>query len=209
MGSQTITDVVEAALAAKREVDLDMFAVAVTLARIAEVAPGGDPGPASRYSTNVLPASLLAPQFEAGALAERVRGVGLSPGQIVIECTEQQAFNDVPRLKKQVRALRQLGFGFAVDNVGAGYASLSVVAALEPSIIKIDREIVSGVGNKDAEAQKTLFEAFVSFSRRIGAQTVARGIENRKDQLALQDREVDFGQGFLLGRPSTMPLQPR
>jgi EAL domain-containing protein (putative c-di-GMP-specific phosphodiesterase class I) len=209
MGSQTITDVVEAALAAKREVDLDMFAVAVTLARIAEVAPRGDPGPASRYSINVLPASLLAPQFEAGALAERVRGVGLSPGQIVIECTEQQAFNDVPRLKKQVRALRQLGFGFAVDNVGAGYASLSVVAALEPSIIKIDREIVSGVGNKDAEAQKTLFEAFVSFSRRIGAQTVARGIENRKDQLALQDREVDFGQGFLLGRPSTMPLQPR
>ena len=209
MGSQTITDVVEAALAAKREVDLDMFAVAVTLARIAEVAPRGDPGPASRYSINVLPASLLAPQFEAGALAERVRGVGLSPSQIVIECIERQAIRDVPHMKKQVRALRDLGFGFAVDIAGAGYASFTVVVALEPTIVKIDKEIVQGIGNKDAEAKKTLFEAFVSFSRDIGAQTVAEGIEARRDLLALQDREVDFGQGYLLGRPSTMPLQPR
>ena len=118
-----------------------------------------------RFGINVLPASLLAPQFEASALAERVRGVGLSPGQIVIECTEQQAFHDVPALKKQVRALRHLGFGFAVDNAGAGYASFTVIAALEPTIIKIDHEIVQGVGNKDAEAKKALVEAFVSFSR--------------------------------------------
>jgi EAL domain-containing protein (putative c-di-GMP-specific phosphodiesterase class I) len=207
MGSETITDVVEAAVKAEREVDLDMLAVAVTLARIAEVAPGGDPGRASRYSINVLPASLLTPQFEAGALAERVRGVGLSPGQILIECIECQAIHDVPHMKKQVRALRDMGFGFAVDNAGAGFASLSVVVALEPSIIKFNREIVLGVG--DEQAKKTLFEGFVSFSRRIGAQTVAQGIENRKDLLALQDREVDFGQSYLLGRPSSMPLQPR
>ena len=45
-------------------------------------------------------------------------------------------------------------------------------------------------------------EAFVSFSRRIGAKVVAEGIENRRDLLALQEREVDFGQGFLLGRSS-------
>jgi EAL domain-containing protein (putative c-di-GMP-specific phosphodiesterase class I) len=209
MGSQTITDVVEATLAAKREVDLDSFIVEATLARIAEVVEPGPAGQRMRYSINVLPASLLAPQFEAGALADRVRGVGLSPSQIVIECVERQPIDDVPHMKKQVSALRGLGFGFALDNAGAGYASFTVIAALEPSIIKFGREIVSGVGNKDAEAKKTLFDALVSFSRGIGAQTVASGIENRQDLLALQDREVDFGQGYLLGRPSTMPLQPR
>jgi EAL domain-containing protein (putative c-di-GMP-specific phosphodiesterase class I) len=52
-------------------------------------------------------------------------------------------------------------------------------------------------------------EAFVSFSRRIGAKVVAEGIENRRDLIALQEREVDFGQGFLLGRSSTVPTQPR
>jgi EAL domain-containing protein (putative c-di-GMP-specific phosphodiesterase class I) len=206
---QTISSIVDAALVAKRPVDFDMFVVEATLARIAEVARPGALGRRTRYSINLLPASLLAPHFEASAFADRVRRVGLSPRQIVVECTEQQAIADIARLKKQVRALRRLGFGFAIDDAGAGYASFNVIAALEPSIIKIDREIVCRIGNKDSEAKKALVEAFVSFSRRIGAKVVAEGIENRRDLLALQEREVDFGQGFLLGRSSTLPTQPR
>jgi EAL domain-containing protein (putative c-di-GMP-specific phosphodiesterase class I) len=206
---QTISSIVDAALVAKRPVDFDMFVVEATLARIAEVAHPEPLGRRTRFSINLLPASLLAPHFEASAFADRIRRVGLSPRQIVVECTEQQAIADIGRLKKQVRALRRLGFGFAIDDAGAGYASFNVIAALEPSIIKIDREIVSRIGNKDSEAKKALVEAFVSFSRRIGAKVVAEGIENRRDLLALQEREVDFGQGFLLGRSSILPTQPR
>jgi EAL domain-containing protein (putative c-di-GMP-specific phosphodiesterase class I) len=209
MQPQTISAIVDAALVAKRPVDFDTFVVETTLARIAEVATPGPVHLRARYSINLLPASLLAPHFEAAAFADRVRRVGLSPRQIVVECTEQQAIADVPRLKRQVRALRRLGFGFAIDDAGAGHASFTVIAALEPSIIKIDREIVYRVGNKDSEAKKALVEAFVSFSRRIGAQVVAEGIENRRDLLALQEREVDFGQGYLLGRSSPIPIQPR
>jgi EAL domain-containing protein (putative c-di-GMP-specific phosphodiesterase class I) len=206
---QTISAMVEAALVAKRPVDFDMFVVDATLARIAEVIEPGAAGLRERFAINLLPASLLAPHFEASAFADRVRQTGLSPRQVVVECTEQQAIGDLPRLKKQVRALRRLGFGFAVDDAGAGYASFNVIATLEPTIIKIDREIVSQIGNKDSEAKKALVEAFVSFSRRIGAQVVAEGIENRRDLLALQERGVDFGQGYLLGRSSLLPVQPR
>jgi EAL domain-containing protein (putative c-di-GMP-specific phosphodiesterase class I) len=208
MGSKSISDVVDAALRTNRPLDLDSFVVDVTLARIAQVIEGAG-GRKTRFGVNLLPASLLAPSFEAEAFADRVHAVGLSPSQIIVECTEQQAIHDVPRLKKQVKALRRLGFGFAVDDAGAGYASFTVIAALEPSIIKIDKEIVSGIGNKDAEAKKALVEAFVSFSRRIGAQVIAEGIEHRRDLLALQDREVDFGQGYLLGRSAVLPVQPR
>ena len=206
---QTISAVVDAALVAQRPVDFDTFVVDTTLTRIAAVTPGGSPGRRLRYNINLLPASLLSSHFEPSALADRVRAVGLSPRQIVLECTEQQAIADVPRLKKQVRALRRLGFGFAIDDAGAGYASFHVIAALEPSIIKIDREIVSRIGYKDSEAKKALVEAFVSFSRRIGATVVAEGIENRRDLVALQEREVDFGQGFLLGAPAVTPAGPR
>ncbi len=209
---QTISAIVDAALVAKRPVDFDVFVVEATLARIAEITELAKPGSFGRhahYGINLLPASLLAPHFEAGAFAERVRQAGLSPRQIVVECTEQQAVADLPRLKKQVRALRRLGFGFAIDDAGAGYASFNVIAALEPSIIKIDREIICHIGNKGSEAKKALVEAFVSFSRRIGAKVVAEGIESRRDLLALKEREVDFGQGFFLGRSSTTPMQPR
>ena len=208
----SISAIVDAALVAKRPVDFDVFVVEATLARIAEITEIAKPGSFGRhahYSINLLPASLLDPQFEAGAFAERVRKAGLSPRQLVVECTEQQAIADIPHLKKQVRALRRLGFGFAIDDAGAGYASFNVIAALEPSIIKIDREIICHIGNKGSEAKKALVEAFVSFSRRIGAKVVAEGIENRRDLLALQEREVDFGQGFFLGTPWPTPMQPR
>jgi EAL domain-containing protein (putative c-di-GMP-specific phosphodiesterase class I) len=207
---QSISAIVDAALAAKRPVELDNFVVGATLARIAELGSAAAPGPRRmRFGINLLPASLLSPAFEASALAARVREACISPRQIVVECTEQQAIADLPRLKKQVRALRRLGFGFAIDDAGAGYASFNVIAALEPSIIKIDRAIVYRIGNKDGEAKRALVEAFVSFSRRIGAKVVAEGIENRRDLLALQERDVDFGQGYLLGRASLVPSQPR
>lgn len=209
MQPQSISSIVDAALVAKRPVDFDMFVVEATLARISEVVEPGPNGRRSRFGINLLPASLLSPHFEATAFADRVRRVGLLPRQIIVECTEQQAVADIERLKKQVRALRRLGFGFAVDDAGAGYASFTVIAALEPSIIKIDREIVGQIGNKGSEAKKALVEAFVSFSRRIGAKVVAEGIENRRDLAAIQEREVDFGQGFLLGRASLAPSRPR
>jgi len=100
-----------------------------------------------------------------------------------------------------VKALRKLGFGFAVDDAGAGYASFTMIAALRPSIIKIDREIVNGIRLDDAK--QALVEAFVSFGRRIGAQLVAEGIETRSDLATLVDLGVEFGQGFLFARPLT------
>jgi EAL domain-containing protein (putative c-di-GMP-specific phosphodiesterase class I) len=209
MHPQSISAMVDAALVAKRPVDFDMFVVDATLRRIAEVIQPEAHGQAMHFAINLLPASLLAPHFEANSFADQVSEAGLSPRQIVVECTEQQAIADLPRLKSQVRALRRLGFGFAIDDAGAGYASFNVIAVLEPTIIKIDREIVCRIGNKDSEAKKALVEAFVSFSRRIGAKVVAEGIENRKDLIALQEREVDFGQGYLLGRSASEPIQPR
>ena len=205
----SIGAIVEAALVAKRPVDFDLFVVDSILARIPEVIKPGPVGRRMRFGVNLLPASLLSPVFEAEAFAERVRKAGLQPRQIIVECTEQQAIGDVPSLKRQVKALRRLGFGFAVDDAGAGYASFNVIAALEPSIIKIDREIITHIGNRDSEAKKALVEAFVSFSRAIGAKLVAEGIEGRRELIALQERGVDLGQGYLLGRSATVPHQPR
>jgi len=136
-----------------------------------------------------------------------VRDVGLAPSPITIECTEQQSVPDLDALKRQVKALRKLGFGFAVDDAGAGYASFALVAALRPSIIKIDRDITHGISRDDAK--HALVEAFFLFSRRIDARLVAEGIETRADLATLRRIGVDFGQGYLLGKPKSEPLKPR
>jgi EAL domain-containing protein (putative c-di-GMP-specific phosphodiesterase class I) len=110
-------------------------------------------------------------------------------------------------LKRRVRALRRLGFGFAVDDAGAGYASFALVAALRPTLIKIDRVIVAGIARDDAK--QALVEAFVSFGRRINARLIAEGIEKRADLDVLRRLGVDLGQGYLLGRPAPHPQAPR
>jgi EAL domain-containing protein (putative c-di-GMP-specific phosphodiesterase class I) len=168
------------------------------------VAAGATP---LRVAINLTPASLLARGFEAKAFVAMVRTFGLSPRQITLECTEQQAVSDVVPLKRQVKALRRLGFGFAVDDAGAGYASFALIAALRPSVIKIDREIAHGIARDDAK--QALVEAFVSFGRRIGARLLAEGIEKRTDLASLKELGVDLGQGYLLGKPSLTPEASR
>lgn len=206
---QSISAVVMAAIATGRSVELDTFIVRAVLERAGELeaarhAAGVQP---LRIAINMTPASLLDPGFGSEALAAMVREAGLEPNQITLECTEQQAVPDVVPLKRQVKALRRLRFGFAVDDAGAGYASFALIAALHPSVIKIDRDIVYGIAHDDAK--QALVEAFVSFGRRIGATLLAEGIEKRVDLATLTGLGVDLGQGFLLGRPQAEPMPPR
>ncbi len=209
-GLQTsITNIVEAAIDTGRTIELDTFIVRSILERAAEVqatrrAAGKPP---LHLAINFTPASLLDPEFEAGEFARTVKNAKLDPHHITLECTEQQAVSDVGPLVKKVKALRRLGFGFAIDDAGAGYASFSLIAALRPSVIKIDREIASGIARDDAK--QALVEAFVSFGGRIGALLLAEGIERRADLAMLTALGVDLGQGYLIGKPALEPRAPR
>ena len=197
----TIDRVVEAAVATNRTVELDRTIAKAILLRVAEFDP-----PLPSITINALPASLGDEWFEGRSLAERCRAIGLTPSTIVFECTEQQSAPDLEALNARVRGLREAGFGFAIDDAGAGYASFSLIATLRPSLIKIDRHIVYGIANDDAK--QALVEAFVSFSRRIGSALTAEGIEFQEDLNKLAQLGVQRGQGYLVGRPAKEPVGP-
>lgn len=203
---QSITTIVQAAIATARSVELDAFIVAQIIERVGQIDRAcADAGiPPVHVAINLTPASLLDPRFDAASIGRMVRAAGVAPGQVTLECTEQQAVPDVVPLRRQVQALRRLGFGFAVDDAGAGYASFTLVAALRPSVIKIDREIIHGIGTD--QAKQALVEAFVSFSRRIDARLVAEGIETHREFDMVRNLGVELGQGYLLGRPSPEPV---
>ena len=205
----SISSVVQAAIDTGRTVELDAFIVRVLLqqAGARQTARREAGQPPLPLAINFTPASLLDLRFEAGAFAKMVTDVGLDPRQITLECTEQQAVSDIGPLVKRVKAFRRLGFGFAVDDAGAGYASFALIAALRPSVIKIDREIILGIARDDAK--QALVEAFVSFGGRIGALLLAEGIERRADLAMLTALGVDLGQGFLIGKPTLEPALPR
>jgi EAL domain-containing protein (putative c-di-GMP-specific phosphodiesterase class I) len=206
---QSISSVVQAAIDTGRTIELDSFIVRVILDRVGVLqterqANGEAP---LHLAINFTPASLLDSQFEPKTLASMVVAAGMKPRHVTLECTEQQVVSDMGSMAKQVKALRRLGFGFAIDDAGAGYASFSMIASLRPSIIKIDREIASGIARDDAK--QALVEAFVSFGGRIGALLLAEGIERRADLAMLTALGVDLGQGYLIGKPAAIPAAPR
>jgi EAL domain-containing protein (putative c-di-GMP-specific phosphodiesterase class I) len=198
---RSISAIVQAAIDTDRSIELDSFifrtivSSAGTLQSQREERGGGP----LAIAINLTPTSLLDERFDVPRVLQAIESVGLDPEKITLECTEQQAVPNVTELAERVGALRAAGFGFAVDDAGAGYASFSLVAAIKPTVIKIDRAIVSGVSGDDA--RQALVEAFLSFGRRIGASITAEGIEEVKDLETLVSLGVQFGQGYLLGRP--------
>jgi len=194
----SIDEVVRAAVETGRTNELDRLIFEKVLTRTARL-----PEIPAHITINVLPASLADPWFEPSALAARCRAAGIHPRRITLECTEQQAAPDQAALVRRVRQIRRSGFGFAVDDAGAGYASFSLIAALRPSLIKIDREITRGIHSSGSK--QALVEAFVGFARRIGADLAAEGIERVADLEMLRSLGVPLGQGWMLGRPNAMP----
>jgi EAL domain-containing protein (putative c-di-GMP-specific phosphodiesterase class I) len=199
---RSIAAIVQAAIDTDRSVELDSFIFRTIISHAATLQVEREErgaGPLG-IAINLTPTSLLDARFDVPRLLQAVESVGLDPDRITLECTEQQAVPNVTELAARVEAIRAAGFGFAVDDAGAGYASFSLIAAIRPTVIKIDRAIVSGVAGDDA--RQALVEAFLSFGRRIGAAITAEGIEEPADLETLIGLGVQYGQGFLLGRPT-------
>ncbi|MCI0346373.1 MAG: EAL domain-containing protein [Chloroflexi bacterium] len=198
---RSISAIVQAAIDTERSVELDSFIFRAIVSQAATLQTQREErgaGPLA-IAINLTPTSLLDERFDVPRMLQAVESVGLDPTRITLECTEQQAVPNVTELATRVHALREAGFGFAVDDAGAGYASFSMVAAIRPTVIKIDRAIVAGVAGDDA--RQALVDAFLSFGRRIGAAITAEGIEETADLETLIGLGVQYGQGYLLGRP--------
>ncbi len=163
----------------------------LALGRAIEAAPLLDPK--CYLSVNLTPAVVH-------ALAWAVeRQAGLMPN-LVLEITEHAAVESYARLRDTLKLARELGLRLAIDDAGAGYASLKHVIELEPDIIKIDRSLVDGVA--DDRARRSVVSAFVLLALDQGSSVVAEGVEREVDLDAIRDLGVDAAQGYLLARPT-------
>ncbi|MEO8883914.1 MAG: EAL domain-containing protein [Devosia sp.] len=125
-----------------------------------------------------------------------------SPKRIVLELTEHATIENYTELLGAVRALRRKGARLAVDDAGAGYASLRHILALRPDIIKLDISLTRNV-NSDP-ARSALASALVHFARATNSQILAEGVETVLELQTLQGLGVDSAQGYYLGRPISL-----
>lgn len=142
---------------------------------------------------NVDPQDFADPEFSEQAL-----GVD-DPRRVVIEITERTAIKDYPKFRGRLKAFRDAGFRFAVDDAGSGYAGLGSIANLEPDFIKLDMSLINCI---DANfIKQNLVETMVKFANDQGAMVIAEGVERAEEFEAVRALGVHLVQGFFLHRP--------
>ncbi|WP_170315563.1 EAL domain-containing protein [Nakamurella deserti] len=185
----TPTDWFEMAARTGSAVALEMATLIAAVDEVASLPVG------AYLAVNVSPDALCSPEFQDL--------VDILPlGRLVLELTEQTSV-DRPDLLLRVDALRRRGARFAVDDAGAGYSGLQRILSVAPDIVKLDRDLISGI-DRDA-ARQSLARAMCWFTERGGKVLVAEGIETAAERAALVRLGIRYGQGYLLGRPGALP----
>ena len=120
-------------------------------------------------------------------------------GRVVLEITERASLDFVPDLGQKVAALRELGFRLAVDDLGAGYSSLSNFANLKPEFVKIDMTLVRGADQ--SEVKRRIIRSITELCHDMDIRVVAEGVETTAERETLIALGCDFLQGYLLAKP--------
>ena len=119
--------------------------------------------------------------------------------RMILEITEVEGIPSFERVKKAITRLRKLGFSVGIDDFGAGYSNLINLTQLQIDFLKIDGTII-----KEIHKNKTsylLTKMVNEFCMEMGIKVIAEYVENEKVLASLQDIGVEFGQGYLLGKP--------
>jgi EAL domain-containing protein (putative c-di-GMP-specific phosphodiesterase class I) len=146
------------------------------------------------------------PEFAPGSTLALLERHGLLPGQFVLELSERGEAMASSRIESLAEHYKRQGFRIALDDLGAGYSSLTTVVRARPDLIKIDMELVRDLDGDPL--RRELVRALAEFSRRAGVPLIAEGIESWCEVEALLAVGVQLGQGYLLGRPASRVAAP-
>ena len=162
-------------------------------------------GASTRLFINTVPATVRDPSFLGRGVLDYL-GQSLSPRNVTLEITEREVINNLNLYREAMHSFIEMGFTFAIDDLGAGYSGLETLATLGASFLKIDMGLVRDVHEKPASQQ--VVKAILDLGGSGGATVIAEGIQTEEEAEALQKLGVRYGQGYLYGRPQD-PYAPR
>jgi EAL domain-containing protein (putative c-di-GMP-specific phosphodiesterase class I) len=146
---------------------------------------------------NCLPTSFGDPNLRGEGLVKTLENYQLQPSDLVLEISEQEAINNFAIFREMRDSWRNLGIRIAVDDAGAGYASLEAIMEITPDYLKADMGLVRGI-DADPPRQEVL-RALNNVARRIGAEVIAEGVETEEELRVLRQLGIPYGQGFHFG----------
>lgn len=160
-------------------------------------------------SINFLPKAVYRPETCIRATLEAARENNFPTDRLMFEVTEGEEVEDHNHLLGIFAEYKRQKFRTAIDDFGAGYSGLNLLANFQPDFIKLDMALTRNI-NAD-RARRAIVSAVLSACRELSVKVIAEGIETREEFLTLWDAGVRLFQGYLFAKPGfqTLPELPK
>jgi EAL domain-containing protein (putative c-di-GMP-specific phosphodiesterase class I) len=161
-------------------------------------------GMSTRLSVNFMPNAVYEPHRCLRTTLEAAIRCGFPLDRIILETTEDERITDPSMLKQIFLAYRREGFMTAIDDFGAGYAGLNLLADFQPDIVKLDMRLVRDI-HAD-RARQAIVGAIAAIGGLLGICIVAEGVEQPQELAVLKHLGINLMQGYLFAKPTLAAL---
>ncbi|MGO4510128.1 EAL domain-containing protein [Bradyrhizobium sp. 2TAF36] len=162
--------------------------------------------PSARLSINFMPNAVYEPKACIQKSLAAARRADFPARNLMFEFTENERMNDPAHVENIVVTYKKLGFLTALDDFGAGYAGLSLLARLQPDLIKIDMELLRNI--HVSQAKQVIIAGLASMARDLNIIVLAEGVESEAELTVLRAAGIKLFQGYYFAKPALMSLPP-
>ncbi len=174
--------------------DQNCRVTAITMAERLHLAETG-----AMLSINFMPGAVYSPSACIQLTLKTAERVGFPLDRLIFELTEDEKTTDSTHLMGIVKEYQRHGFRMAMDDFGAGYSGLNLLADLRVQIVKLDMHLIREIDKRPASGR--IVRAMTELCRTLNTSVVAEGVETEAEYSVLIDCGVTLMQGYLLARP--------
>jgi EAL domain-containing protein (putative c-di-GMP-specific phosphodiesterase class I) len=153
----------------------------------------------SRLSINFMPNAIYRPELCIRSTLEAARAHGFPVERIIFETVEGERISDAKWLADVLTEYKRIGFLTAIDDFGAGFAGLNLLADFQPDIIKLDMDLIRGIDQ--SRARQAIVRATVAMCQELNIKVIGEGVETWDEYSALHDLGINLMQGYLFSKP--------
>ena len=158
----------------------------------------------SLLSINFMPNAVYQPEACIQTTLKAAREVSFPIKNIVFETLENEQIIDRKYLTEILREYQRFGFQTAIDDFGAGYSGLDLLADFQPDIIKIDMALIRDINVR--KPRQAIVNAIVDMCATLDIEVIAEGVETREEYLCLASLGVKYIQGYYFCKPQFKAL---
>ncbi|MDB5893767.1 MAG: diguanylate phosphodiesterase [Rhodoferax sp.] len=153
----------------------------------------------SMLSINFMPNAIYRPEVCIRTTLEASRTHGFAVDRIIFETVEGERVNDAKWLAEVLREYKRIGFLTAIDDFGAGFAGLNLLADFQPDIVKLDMDLVRHIDQ--SPARRAIVRGVSRICEELGIRIIGEGVETIDECQCLQDLGISLIQGYLFSKP--------